>query len=50
VETSAQKLGIARVAAFDSPVPASRVLEASVLPDVDVIVGAAQKLVAALDG
>jgi len=49
-EASVQKLVISRVAAFDSPVPASRALEASVLPDVDVIVGAAQKLVAALDG
>jgi pyruvate/2-oxoglutarate/acetoin dehydrogenase E1 component len=50
VEASSQKLAVARVAALDSPVPASRALEALVLPDIDSVVGAAQKLIAALDG
>ncbi|HEU4895719.1 MAG TPA: transketolase C-terminal domain-containing protein [Acidimicrobiia bacterium] len=49
-ETVSERLSVRRVAALDSPIPAARGLEASVLPDVDVIVAAAQKLLGDLDG
>jgi hypothetical protein len=39
-----------RVASLDLPIPAARTLEESVLPDVDAIVMAAQKLLGDLDG
>jgi len=41
---------VRRVAALDSPIPAARGLEASVLPDADAIMSAAQKLLGDLDG
>jgi pyruvate/2-oxoglutarate/acetoin dehydrogenase E1 component len=39
-----------RVASLDLPIPAAKTLEESVLPDVDAIVVAAQKLLGDLDG
>lgn len=45
-----ERIAVRRVAALDSPVPAARSLEASVLPDIDAILVAAQKVVGDLDG
>ena len=49
-ESVNDKISYRRVAALDSPIPAARSLEASVLPDVDAVVVAAQKLLGDLDG
>lgn len=49
-ESANERLACRRVAALDSPIPAARSLEASVLPDVDAIVMAAQKLLGDRDG
>jgi pyruvate/2-oxoglutarate/acetoin dehydrogenase E1 component len=49
-ESSREKMIFRRVAALDSPIPAARTLEASVLPDVDAIIASAQKLVGDLGG
>lgn len=49
-ESVSELRSVGRVAALDSPIPAARSLEATVIPDVDVIVAAAQKLLGDLDG
>lgn len=49
-ESVADLRSVRRVAALDSPIPAARSLESAVLPDVDVIVASAQKLLGDLDG
>lgn len=49
-ETTSERFASRRVAALDSPIPAARTLEASVLPDADAIVVATQKLLGDLDG
>lgn len=49
-ESVNERIAVRRVAALDSPVPAARSLEATVLPDIDAILVAAQKLVGDLDG
>lgn len=49
-ESSSERVAVRRVAALDSPIPAARSLEASVLPDIDAIVASAQKLLGDLDG
>lgn len=49
-ESTRDRVATRRVAALDSPIPAARSLETSVLPDVDAVVVAAQKLLGDLDG
>ena len=49
-ETVSERMAVRRVAALDSPIPAAKTLEASMLPDVDAILVAAQKLLGDLDG
>jgi pyruvate/2-oxoglutarate/acetoin dehydrogenase E1 component len=49
-ESTTDRVAFGRVASLDLPIPAARTLEESVLPDVDAIVVAAQKLLGDLDG
>lgn len=49
-ESVSELRALTRVAALDSPIPAARSLEATVLPDVDAIIASAQKLLGDLDG
>jgi pyruvate/2-oxoglutarate/acetoin dehydrogenase E1 component len=49
-EGTTDRVTFGRVASLDLPIPAARTLEESVLPDVDAIVVAAQKLLGDLDG
>jgi pyruvate/2-oxoglutarate/acetoin dehydrogenase E1 component len=49
-ESTTERVAFGRVAALDLPIPAARSLEESVLPDVDAIVVAGQKLLGDLDG
>lgn len=49
-ESVNERIAVRRVAALDSPVPAAKTLEASVLPNIDAILIAAQKLLGDVDG
>lgn len=50
VENSGGSIDVTRVAAADSPIPAAKALEVEVLPDIEAIVVAAQKLTRGTDG